>query len=125
MADKQTSPQRAPKYALYREVSAAADSLPETQVTLGMNMGELQRALIQVIPSASANPAVAVLWWSAEAGKFIQENVALTKSGAGAGVAYEFTVEANGRIMFVAVTGGITTGDTVKICVAGFNATAQ
>jgi hypothetical protein len=62
---------------------------------------------------------VALLWWSEEAGKFIQEQVPITKAGVGADVPYEFTVDARGRIMFIAFT--TLASGSCKVAVAGFD----
>ena len=121
MASTETTrnPLQAPEYACHRIVKDAADSLPETNKARGINMHQALRALIQVVPSGGANPNVAVLWWSEEAGKFVQEHTAITKVGIGVNTPYEFDVDANGRIMFVAVTAGIAATQTVRVMVAG------
>jgi len=116
------SPAIAPDYVLYREVTAAPDSLPETTKGHGMNMGHHRFAHIQVVASGGANPNVAVLWWSEHAGKFVQEHTAIAKAGVGVNTPYEFTVEAAGRILFVAVTGGLSAGGhKAKILVSGYD----
>jgi len=94
----------APQMVLYREAVAAADTLPEIRETAGLNCGHYEFANINVIPSGGANPTVAVLYWSDKAGKFIQENPALTKAGVGADTPFAFTVPTYGRRIFVAVT---------------------
>lgn len=121
MPNLQSSPQVAPDYAHYRQIKDAADSLPETNKKHGINMGHYRSAHIQVVPSANCNPSVVVLWWSDGAGKFVVEHTTLAKAGIGDLVPYEFTVEARGRIMFVAVTGGIAATETVDIYVAGYD----
>ena len=111
-----SSPQKAPLYALYRNASAV-DSLPETVKAHGINMVDYSSAHIQVLPAGGANPTVKVMWWSEEAGKFIDEQVALTKAGIGADAGFEFTVNCLGRIMLVAVT--VLAAGTAKILVSG------
>jgi hypothetical protein len=119
MAYATSSPQLAPKYVLHRQDIGAPDAASITNSKKGMNMSCYEYAHIQVVPKAGVNPDVAVLWWSDAAGKFVREHTAIAKSGVGAGVAYEFTVEPRGRIMFVAITAVIT--DTVSVYVSGFN----
>lgn len=112
------SPERAPLYALHRAV-AAADSLPETVESHGINMTDYKHAHVQVVPAGGDNPTIQVLWWSEEASKFIQEHTPFGLAGVGVNSPYEFTIECRGRIMFVAVTGGVGVG-TTKVLVAGF-----
>lgn len=119
MAYATSSPQKAPYYVLHRKDVSAADSGSITDRKRGMNMSNYEYAHIQVVPDTGVNPDVAILWWSEAAGKFVQEHTAITKSGVGAGVAYEFTVEPRGRIMFVSVTA--VASSTVSIYVSGFN----
>jgi len=114
-----SSPQKAPDYVAHRLAIGVPDSGTINNKQVGMNMSNYEYAHIQVIPQAGVNANVAVLWWSDAAGKFIQEHTAITKTGVGAGIAYEFTVEPRGRIMFVSVTAVATS--TVDIYVSGFN----
>jgi len=113
------SVQQAPKYQLYRDAVTAVDSLPMADQKQGINLAGYKQAHIQIIPSGGANPTVAVLWWSEDAGKFIQEQTPITKTGVGANTAYEFTVDARGRIMFVAFT--TLASGSCKVAVAGFD----
>lgn len=98
------SPQQAPLYAMHRQAVAGTDSLPELNEMHGMNMKGYSRAHVQIVPSGGSNPTVQVQWWSAAAGKFVQEQTPITKAGVGANTPYEFTVDCRGRNMFVAVT---------------------
>lgn len=111
--------QLAPKYQLYRDAVTAVDSLPVSDQKQGINMSGYKQAHVQIIPSGGANPTVAVLWWSEAAGKFIQEHVPITKTGVGANTPYEFTVDARGRIMFVAFT--TLASGSCQVAVAGFD----
>jgi hypothetical protein len=121
MSDETTrSPVLAPEYALHR-VETAADSLPQTSRAAGINMRSYTHAHVQVVPSGGANPLVKIMFWSPEAGKFIDLHTALTFTAGGLNTAWETTVECRGREMFVAVTGGVTSGQ-VKIFVAGYSA---
>jgi hypothetical protein len=121
MASTETTrnPSQSPEYSCHRIVKNAADSLPETNTARGINMRAALRALIQVVPSGGANPTITVQWWSEEAGKFVQEHTAITKAGVGINTPYEFALDCNGRIMFVAVTSGIAAAQEVRIMVAG------
>lgn len=118
MAETQGNPLQAPFYARHRSGIDALDGTI-TERARGINMAQHAQAHVQVLPSSSANPTVEVLWWSEEASRFISENPVLTKAGAGADAPYEFTVDARGRIMFVAVTAGAT--GSIEIMVSGFN----
>jgi hypothetical protein len=121
MSDPTTnSPQRAPEYALHRHLDGVNDAGDITDEAKGMLMQDYEDAIIQVVPSASGNPAVSVLFWSGEAGKFIPEHTALDFAAAGAGVAWEARVKANGRRLFAYVTSGIGGADECHIYVSGF-----
>ena len=120
MADETTrSPVLAPAYALHRVVTAA-DSLPETKRGVGVNMSSYAYAHVQVVPSGGANPSIKIMFWSSEAGAFIDDHTALAFAGAGINAAYETTIACRGREMFVAVTAGLTSGQA-KIFVSGFS----
>jgi hypothetical protein len=100
----------APLTKPYRKGVAANDTLPVTDERLGLNCGNYESVHINVLPSGGANPNVAVLYWSPQAGAFIAENPALTRAGIGADTPYTFTVLPKGRAIFVAVTGGLGGG---------------
>jgi hypothetical protein len=114
-----TSPQSAPEYTFYRSVAAADTLTGIIDKRLGMNMKGCKRAHIQIVPTpaSGANPTANVLWWSEGAGAFIQEQTAITKTGIGANLPYEFTVECRDRIMFVGLN-PMASG-TAKIYIAG------
>lgn len=114
MAVSESSPQRAPSYALHRDASGA-DTPPQTARTKGMNMQGYEYAHIQVIPGVGVNPNTTIYWWSEEASKFILEHTSIAKAGIGAGVAYEFTVECRGRILYASLSAG-----AAKVYVSGF-----
>ena len=99
---------KAPEYGLHREGISALDASNETNKKAGVNFAGQDQAFFQVIPSGGANPTVEVLVWSEAAGEFIQANAPATFTGLGADRAYEFTVSALGRILWVKVTGGTT-----------------
>lgn len=117
----QTGPKKAPDYAIHREDITAVDTIGNFKRGDGINCANYQRAHIQVIPTpvSGANPTVVVYWWSEALSEFVQENPTLTKTGAGANVPYEFTVECRGRIMFVAVS-VMAAGTVDAIMVSGF-----
>lgn len=118
MADGQRAPEAAPRYAKHRTVEDAADGLPVTLTTKGHGLNCQGRRFVnfQVVPTpAAANPSVEVLFWSEAAGHFISANTPIAKAGIGAGLPYEFTVEAHGRILFCRVTAGIAASQVVEI----------
>lgn len=117
MADIRRSPEKAPGYARHRDAVSAVDALATVPQEHGINMDGHEWANIQIVPEGGANPTVAVSWWSAAAGVFIQEHVPISKAGVGVNVPFEFSIPANGRIMFVAVT-AITAG-TTSVYVSG------
>ena len=114
----ETGPKKAPDYALHRDAVAAVDVIANVKQGSGINCANYQYANIQVVPSGGANPNVAVYWWSEQAMKFVQEHTPIAKAGVGVNTPFEFTVECNGRKMFVAVT-AITAG-ACDVLVSGF-----
>lgn len=113
--------QLAPKYVLHRVVEDAVETPPFDRKVDGMQMADHRWANIQVLPSALANPDIVVLFWSEEAGQFIQEHAPTNFAGKGAGVPYEVSVEVHGRLMLVAVISGtMAGGDVVKIMTSGY-----
>lgn len=123
MYELSRNPMLAPEYALHRVVEDAIEVAPFTNPKEhGINMASHSHAHIQVLPSALADPDVRVLWWSEKAGSFIDEHSVITRVSVSAGTAYEFTVEARGRIMLVVVDGGtMIAADVVEIWVSGYN----
>lgn len=118
---REFSPNKAPEYAIHRENVVAVDTIANVAKGDGINCANYKYAHVQVIPklASGANPTVAVYWWSEAAGKFAQENPALTKAGVGANAPYEFTVECRGRRMFIAVS-VMASGSVDSILVSGF-----
>lgn len=119
MSFRTRAPAMAPDYALYRQGVAAADAGPYSVKEHGINMGDYRFANIQALPAVGANPTLRVLFWSDRLGQFIRSNPDLTVTGAGAGIAYEYTVECRGRIMLVELTGTLTGG--VDVLVSGYS----
>lgn len=109
----------APGMVMYREDVAAVDVIANVLQGAGVNCGHYRTVHINVIPESAAIPTVAVYWWSDKAGKFIQEHTAISKGGLAANIPFGFTVEARGRIMFVAVA-VLATGK-VSIELAGYD----
>ena len=120
MANEKNSPALSPNYNFHRVAANAADVLPHSTRAHGMNMSSRRYALIQVVPSLGSNPDVKVQWWSDVVGEFIDSNPAETRSGVALSTPYEFVVECHGRVMFVAVTGGVAAGQHVDIYVSSF-----
>lgn len=114
-----SSPSSAPKFTRHRLVKVNPDAGAITTRSRGMNMAGFKVAHIRVIPSAGITPTVDILFWSEAAGKFVQEHTAISKAAPGAGVAFDFTVDAQGRVIFAYVTGTIGAGKQVEVLVAG------
>lgn len=96
--------QLAPNYAPARLAVAANDSLATVKRDSGVNAGGYREVHVQVLPSGGANPTVDIAWWSSALGQFVVEQTPITKTGMGANVPYEFTIQPKGRIFFVAVS---------------------
>jgi len=109
------SPERGSEYRLHRD-GAAVDSTDSDEQAHGMNMHGFRFANIQVVPNTGANPTTEVMFWSEAAEKFIKANTAIIKAGLGANIPYEYSVEANGRIIWVKVTVG-----AAKVYVSGWD----
>lgn len=126
-----SSPTLAPDWQLYRVVSAQ-DSV-FTEKKYGINCGHYKKVRFSVVPfdddpvqnpdaapGGSANPSIEVMIWSDSAGEFLAFPTPLTKTGAGAGVAYIVDVEnAYGSILFVAITAA--PGGVVAISAQGYS----
>lgn len=113
------TPKSTPDFAPHREVTAP-DSSPVTVTdkALGMNMAGAPRAVIQVVPETGDSPSIEVLFWSEEAGKFVRAHTALAFAGVGASVPYVVQIQADGQVLFVAVTAGIATGCKIFVAAA-------
>jgi len=96
---------RAPQMTLWKEGLAAAETLPLSRPqTAGINCGNYNKILVNVIPTGGANPTVTMLVWSDKANAFIQLIPASTFAGPGADTPFSFVFEAQGRILYPAVT---------------------
>lgn len=118
MAQPKPSPGVVPDYNLHRDASGN-DTLPIGDRGKGMHMHGYSHAHVQVIPTGGDNPVVSVLFWSETAGEFIVQHTALDFGAKGANVSWEATIEARGRVMFVALTAGVAAG--TKVFVSGFD----
>lgn len=117
-----TSIEKAPGFSLYRNVTAD-DSLPLTDPKLALNTCETEDLTIMVLPGATSNPAVSILFWSEEASKYVvAHGSGYTFAAKGAGVPWVATVKCYGMKVAVAVTGGMVGGETCKILVSGSHA---
>ena len=113
-----TSPTLAPKYALHRKDVSAVDVMSEQTIRDGCNAGMYENTHIQVLPESGVNPDVEIWFWSPTGEKYIKPSPVIARTGLGAGIAYEFSIKAQGRIFFVQVAA--TTGN-VDIAVSGFD----
>jgi hypothetical protein len=112
------NPVSAPKYTIHRNAISAIDVIANVDRRKGINMAGYSKAHIQVVPdTVNAAPSVAVYWWSVQADGWIQEHTPIAKATPGAGVPYEFTVDCQHRIMFVAITA--ITADSATILIGG------
>lgn len=103
------APARAPDWQLNRVITTQDITFVKRQD--GVNCGQYKTIRFNVVPFAAdprtggapggtANPNVEARVWSEAAGAFVPFDTAITKSGAGAGVAYMVDVSnANGSIV--------------------------
>ena len=113
------TPSLAPTYVEHRFMDGANDTLPIITIASGIDMSGYRRCNIQVVPDATANPTVRVQFWSVKEGAFIDDHSALAFAAKGAGVAYDLTIDCNGRRMLVAVTAGVGGGEEAWVYVSG------
>ena len=109
----------APDFKKYRTGIAALDSLPEEDREHGLNAGSYKTLNVNVIPTDDAEPTVAVLFWSPEASAFVAAVPALAFVAPAPNVPFSFSFDANGRIVFLAVTAGAT--GNVEIETSGYD----
>lgn len=114
-----SSPSSAPVFTQHRLVKVTPDAGTITKASRGMNMAGFKVAHIRAIPSSGITPTITILFWSQSAGRFVQEHTTISKAAPGAGVAFDFTVDVQGRIIFAFVTGTIGAGKQVEVLVAG------
>jgi hypothetical protein len=109
----------APTYTLHRELVEAPDGAVTLEMQ-GFNASGYEKVHVQVVAADGANPSVEVLVWSDTLGKFISVHTPMAFAGKGVDSSYEFTIDALGRRMFVAVT-AIAAG-TASVYIAGWHA---
>lgn len=109
----------APKYTLHRQNVIAPDGAITNDMQ-GFNASGYEKLHVQVVAEDGANPSVEVLVWSSQLGQFISCHTPLAFTGKGVDTSYEFTIDALGRQMFVAVT-AIAAG-TASVHIAGWHA---
>ncbi len=102
----------APESKLYRTVLANDGAGPHTDKKQGLNCGHYENLHVEVIPTDD-DPVIEVLYWSEAGGKFVQENPAAPRAAFGAGVAFTFTVQPRGRLVFISLVSGGGVGQTV------------
>lgn len=120
MPETKRSITSAPDYACHRKSVAAVDvALATVDQSLGMNCRGYGVVNAQVIPDGGAVPKVEALFWSEAAGAFISCEDPIEKTAPGADTPFEFSFDANGRIVFIAVT--TLAGGTVDVYLGGFD----
>lgn len=123
----------APSQVLYRLVTAADGAEVLTNEGLALNFRGYLQGNFQVVPllnpaqiesdtpqpAVASNPAVDVLFWNPHTKSFVEANPAITRTGAGAGVPYEFSIPVDGQQVLVRVTSGFSAGEAVAIFASG------
>lgn len=116
---------RAPLFSLHRTLKGAADlaAAAPTDPAAGMNMGDFDTAVIQVVPKQGVpDVSIEVLQWSNDAGKFVPFATAKSQAGLGAAKPFVYECDVNYCIIWVRVTGTIGSGppvDIVDVLIAG------
>jgi hypothetical protein len=108
----------APDYIMYREGVDANDVIANVPKSHGLNAAMYKYAHIQVVPSGGANPTMNLYWWSEHANKWIQDDTPYTVAPKGANIAYEVTINSQGRRFFIGLT-TISVGK-VDVMASGF-----
>lgn len=120
---EQSSPLAPPSEVLHRVVSDDVDTLPDdvpTVASKGVNMHGYPYAHVKVIPIAGAPvPTITLYQWSEAASSFIPYLPAKTATASGADSPFAYQFEVDEAIIWVAVTGTVVSGDSVKIYVSG------
>lgn len=105
----------------YRTGIAVADSTPPNNAKVGLNTADYKTLNVHVIPGATAAPVIDVYVWSDAAGLFIKRLPVLNIAAQAVGVPYSFSIDCNGEILWLAVTGsGIDGSNTVSLEVSTF-----
>lgn len=112
-----SAPKHSPIFTVHRNIVAIDTGTIITR-NWGMAMAGFEKAIIKVVPTATANVDIEAMFWSESASKFISASTPLAATGLGAGIGYDYVIDVNGRRLFVYVTGTIGTG--VQIEISGF-----
>lgn len=129
------SPLRAPEYQIYRFLTVADSvfNLPATGVC-GRNYKWLNFSVVPVnvaarpkeddfsavVAATTTNPSIRVRYWQPLLKVWVKANPDVVLAGLGAGVAYEFSVQNNGRDVMIEMTSGVTASEGVVISVSAF-----
>ena len=115
-----SAPASAPRFTIHRTLTVIDGAGAITNGKRGMNMAGFEKAHIKVLPGATAAPDLEVLFWSETKGEFLSDHTPLAYAKKAVGVAWEITVEVQGRIIFVKVPNGTFPGGaTCEIQIAG------
>lgn len=111
---------RSPEFSLYKTVEDAAEGAgPYTEKKHGVATDNWLSTIVDIACSASANPAIDILFWSDAAGAFVVDDDVATITAKGAGVSYQKVVNSAGRRIFVLVGGTVPASESVEISLAG------
>lgn len=116
-----SSPASAPVFTIHRQGIAAPDAADASPIkaSSGMNMAGYEKAIIHVVPkTGSPTPDIEVLQWSESAGKFVSFATAKSASAPGADTPYAYECDVFGSVIWVRVTGTISSA-TVDVLIAG------
>lgn len=134
-AKTSNSVSRTPEYSLVRLVKAADDATSRAQRSNGIVAKAQTKLLIQVVPIVgqapaddfaglalgTSNPTIVIRYWNAALKQFILHGPTISIGAQGAGVPFEFEVDASGRIVMIDVTGGVAGTESVLIFAAAYN----
>jgi len=111
--------QHAPYFVLHREGVTASDPLPAalTNQARGVHCDGYISAILQVVPTGGANPAVEILSWCDAAGQFIPSHTPATFTAAGANTPWETIIACRSRIIMARLTGVVA--GSVDVWIAG------
>jgi hypothetical protein len=111
------SPTMAPNYLLVREVGAVDAAW--TDKSKGLNASDYEYIHIQVVQGTVLGDADAqVRYWCEAAGAYIPAVPDEVFPSPGAGIHYEFSVNARGRQLMISLTGTVAAG--TKVYASGY-----
>jgi|SRR6185503_8889560 len=124
--------QKTPLYGLWRVASAAESDASGVKKPQGINCAGYTTVSVQIVPistptpaenfsgvtAGTSNPDATVWFWNQAMQLFIKHSPAIVGAKLGAGIPYEFDVEANGRIIYVTVS-DCTTAQGVALFIGG------